>query len=72
MNKEELKKMSINDAFASVEETMDKLRSDEISLEESFALYKEGVEILKACAEKIDTVEKKVQKLDEEGNISDF
>ncbi len=72
MNKEELKKMSINDAFASVEETMDKLRSDEISLEESFALYKEGVEILKACAEKIDTVEKKVQKLDEEGNVSDF
>ena len=63
MKKEELAKMSIEEAFDTVEETMEKLRSDEISLEDSFALYKDGMEILKACAGKIDKVEKDVLKL---------
>ncbi len=72
MKKEQEKEMSINDTFACVEETMEKLRAEDISLEESFALYKEGVELLKSCAEKIDAVEKKVQLLDGEGNTSDF
>ncbi len=72
MKKEELKQMSLNDVFTGVEETLEKLRGDDLSLEDSFALYKEGMEMLKACAEKIDTVEKKVQKLDEEGNTGEF
>lgn len=72
MKKEELAKMSIEEAFDTVEETMEKLRSDEISLEDSFALYKDGMEILKACAGKIDKVEKDVLKLDGEGNTDAF
>ena len=72
MKKEELEKMSIEEAFDTVEETMEKLRSDEISLEDSFALYKDGMEVLKAVASKIDQVEKQVQKLDEDGETSDF
>lgn len=72
MNKEELAKLSIEEAFETVEETMEKLRSDEISLEDSFALYKDGMEVLKACAGKIDKVEKEVLKLDGEGNTDAF
>ena len=72
MNKEELAKLSIEEAFETVEETMEKLRSDEISLEDSFALYKDGMEVLMACAGKIDKVEKEVLKLDGEGNTDAF
>ena len=72
MKKDALEKMTIEEAFDSVEETMEKLREDEISLEESFALYKEGMEILKACAGKIDKVEKQVLKLDGDGETDAF
>ena len=72
MKKDELEKMSIEEAFDLVEETMEQLRSDEISLEDSFALYKDGMEVLKSCAAKIDKVEKAVLKLDGEGNTDAF
>ncbi len=72
MKKSELEKMTIQEAFANVEDAMEQLRSDEISLEESFAIYKDGMEVLKAVASKIDQVEKQVQKLDEDGETSDF
>ena len=45
----------------------------EESLEELFAkLDQKGMEMLKLCNEKIDTVEKKVQVLEENGEIHDF
>ncbi len=72
MKKSELEKMTIQEAFENVEDAMEQLRSDEISLEESFAIYKDGMEVLKAVASKIDQVEKQVQKLDEDGETSDF
>ena len=34
--------------------------------------YQKGMEMLKLCNEKIDTVEKKVQVLEENGEIHDF
>ena len=42
------------------------------SLEESFALYQEGVKLVKACNEKIERIEKQVLLLDEEGNTYEF
>ncbi len=72
MKKEELKKMSIEEAFSSVEETMEALKNDETSLEDSFALYKDGMEILKSLSEKIDQVEKEVLKLNGEGETDAF
>ncbi|MBO4902323.1 MAG: exodeoxyribonuclease VII small subunit [Lachnospiraceae bacterium] len=66
------KELTLNEAFTSVEEIMEKLRDDEISLEDSFKLYKEGMDMLKVCSEKIDKVEKQVKMLDEDGEVSDF
>ena len=56
----------------SLEELFAKLESGDTSLEESFGLYQKGMEMLKLCNEKIDTVEKKVQVLEENGEIHDF
>lgn len=51
--------------------TADMEKSD-ITLEESFALYNEGMQLLKQCNETIDAVEKKVQVLDENGEVHEF
>ena len=48
------------------------MEEEDISLEESFQLYKEGMEMLKLCNEKIDTIEKKMMILDEEGAEHEF
>ena len=44
----------------------------EVTLEESFRLYHRGVDLLKACSDKIDRVEKQIQILDEEGESHGF
>jgi exodeoxyribonuclease VII small subunit len=45
------------------------MESDEVSLEDSFALYKEGIELIKECNEKIEKVEKQIKLI--EGNETD-
>lgn len=64
--------MSLEQKFAKLEETLGKLEQDELSLEESFAAYAQGMELLKQCNEEIDKVEKKVLMLSEEGNLEEF
>ena len=51
---------------------MEKLESRDISLEESFAMYQKGMDLLKQCSKKIDTVEKKMLKVNEDGELSEF
>ena len=48
------------------------LEQEDISLEESFQLYKSGMELLKKCNQSIDMVEKKVLVLNENGETDEF
>ena len=41
-------------------------------LEESFRLYKQGMDMLRQCSEKIDQVEKQVLILEENGETHEF
>ena len=68
----EKEKMSVEEAFAQLDEIVQRLESEEIPLEESFRVYQKGMEPLKYCSEKIDTVEKKMMKLNENGELSEF
>ncbi|MFT4146608.1 MAG: exodeoxyribonuclease VII small subunit [Mobilitalea sp.] len=54
-------------AFQELEQIMDTLEKPEISLEASFALYQEGMKLLKACNDSIDKVEKELIILSENG-----
>ena len=63
---------SLEEAFARLDELVEKLEDREIPLEESFRIYKEGVDLLRQCNEKIDRVEKSMQQLDEDGTLRDF
>lgn len=44
----------------------------ENSLEESFKLYHRGMDMLKACSDRIDRVEKEIQVLDDKGDIHEL
>ncbi len=60
------KKMTIDQGFDSLEEIIEKMESDNISLEESFQLYGKGIEMIKQLKEKLDSTEKKIIVLEEE------
>ena len=55
--------MTLEETFAKIDELMDKLSDDSLPLEESFAVYKEGMEHLNSCRKIIDEVEKKYGEL---------
>ena len=66
------KNKSLEEIFSDLEQTIKKMEEGEISLEESFQLYHQGMDMLKACNSKIDKVEKKMLLLDEEGEEHEF
>ena len=65
------KEMSIEEAFSQLDGIV-RLESGEASLEEAFQIYQKGMELLKNCSDKIDRVEKKMMKLNENGDLSEF
>ena len=66
------KKMTIDQGFDSLEEIIEKMQDTEVSLEDSFALYEQGMKMLKNCNQKIDAVEKKMLKMNEQGELEEF
>lgn len=62
-----------------LEETMDQLNGildrmerEELSLEESFAWYQKGLELIRSANSQIDTIEKQCILVDEEGDMHEF
>ncbi len=64
--------MTLEENFAKLEEAVARLEADDISLEESFSIYKEGMELLRQCNTDIDKVEKQVLLLNEQGELEEF
>ena len=58
--------------FQELDEVVKALEGEAVSLEDSFKLYHKGMDLLKVCNEKIDTVGKKMMILDENGEIHEF
>lgn len=63
---------SLEENFAKLEETIDALEQEDISLEDAFTAYSQGMSFLKACNEHIDRVEKRVLKLSEQGELEEL
>ncbi len=70
--KEEKQNITVEEAFAKIEEKIEALESEDISLEDSFKEYQEGMKLLKSCHDMIEQVEQKVQKIAEDGSLEDF
>lgn len=66
---EEQEQHSLEENFSTLEELIEQLEAEDISLEEAFTAYSKGMNLLKQCNEQIDRVEKQVMKLNEEGEL---
>lgn len=64
--------LSLEEAFSQIEEVINALETEEITLEESFNQYNRGMALLAKCNETIDQVEKKVLKVNEDGGLDEF
>lgn len=69
---EEERELSLEDSFAQIEEVIRRLETEDITLEESFSAYNQGMALLAKCNENIDRVEKKVLKVNEDGGLDEF
>lgn len=63
---------TIEEVFQELDNLAMKLEDSETSLEDSFRFYKEGMELLKYCSDKLDIVEKKMLQMDEDGTLREF
>lgn len=54
------KAKTLEDSFTELEEILEKLEDEEVSLEASFKLYQEGMKLVKKCNQSIDKVEKEL------------
>lgn len=66
------KKTTLEQDLDKLDELVKKMDDSNISLEESFSIYEEGMKVLKCANEKLDELEKKVKVLQEDGTFTDF
>ncbi len=65
--KAEPSKVGLEESLAELEQVMEAMESSELSLEQSFTLYKKGMDLLLQCNQAIDKVEKELIILEENG-----
>ena len=66
------KERTLEEAFLRLVEIMQILEMIVLTLEDSFLGFQEGIELIKFCNQQIDTVEKKILVLNEEGEADEF
>ena len=63
--------LNFEEAMAEIESIVEKMESDEASLEDSLVAYKRGVELIQHCKKKLEVAQQQVKIL-EEANLKDF
>lgn len=66
---DEIEKLTFEQAFAELEETVRKLEAGGLALEESLALFERGQALAARCNTQLDQAELKVKKLAPEGVV---
>ncbi|MCR5498829.1 MAG: exodeoxyribonuclease VII small subunit [Acetatifactor sp.] len=69
---EDKKERSLEESFDRLEELIEALSDSDVSLEDAFRAYSEGVNLLKECNDQIDRVEKKVLVLSGNGELEEL
>ena len=72
MQEQEKKEPTLEENFSQLEQVIRNLENREISLEDSFKEYQKGMQLIKSFSETIDRVEKKMLKISENGEYSEF
>ena len=69
---EERTESTIEESFAALEDIITRMESSDISLDESFALYKTGMEELQHASAKIEQTKKAVMAISKDGGLEVF
>ncbi len=72
MGKGEQQEASLEETFQELSSIIEKMQERDVTLEESFSLYEQGIRKLKLCNDKIDNVEKKMLLLNQQGELEAF
>ena len=55
-----------------LQEAVNKLENGEISLDDAFKMFEQGIKYAKICEEKLSSIENKVAKIVKDGKLEDF
>ena len=61
------KKENLEEMFDRLDQVIGTLEGEDVSLEEAFGLYDQGMKLIRRCNQTINEVEKKILVLDENG-----
>ncbi len=67
-----MKDMTYEKAIARLEHIIEQLENNEIPLEESIALFQEGIELSQYCDDKLKNIQEKVARIYEDGQLKVF
>ena len=66
------KKLNIEEHFTNIEEIIEKMESNTSSLDETFELYKKGLDEIKQANQALDKIEKEMLVLNAENELEEF
>lgn len=67
------KAQTLEQSFEKLEQIIGNLQNGDVSLEDSFKLYNEGMKLIQNCNQQLDKVEKKIVVLNQkEGDEDEF
>lgn len=72
MDNKELKTPGLEERFSAIEEILDGMEKPDVTLEQSFALYQQGMEELKQANAMLDEIEKAMLVMTENGELEEF
>lgn len=72
MDRVKFEELSFEEAVENLDKVVKNLSDPELSLDDAFKSYEEGVQLLKHCNDTLDKVEKKVMLINDNGETSIF
>ena len=64
--------VSLEERFENIEQIIDQIEAQDVSLDRSFELYKNGLEEIKAANAMLETIEKAMMIMNEDGDLEEF
>lgn len=64
--------LQLEDLLTQVEQCIEQLENPQISLEDSFRYYEEGIRKLKLCSSKVAQIEQKMMVINSQGDLEIF
>ena len=66
------KNVSLEEHFAHIEDIIEQMETGDTTLDKSFELYKNGLEEIKAANAMLETIEKAMLVMNEDGSLEEF